>query len=162
MAAAEALRANCLIVLSEAVFVLVIGITVMEGSGLSYDNRVTAPAMAALLRLFTPYRSLLKEEDGVPHKTGTLWVTKTLVGYLDTPSHGTVRFVIALGQERPALGHRGSAPAGAVGAETEPESHAARRRRGHTVDRRDRAGRTDGPRGASLRSRLSPRPAADQ
>jgi D-alanyl-D-alanine carboxypeptidase/D-alanyl-D-alanine-endopeptidase (penicillin-binding protein 4) len=72
------------------------GITVTEGSGLSYDDRVTAPAMAALLRMFVPYRYLLKEKDGVSHKTGTLQITKTLVGYLDTPAHGTVRFVIAL------------------------------------------------------------------
>jgi len=71
-------------------------VVVIEGSGLSYDNRVTAPAMAALLKLFAPFRYLLKEKDGVPHKTGTLFVTRTLVGYLNTESHGTVRFVIAL------------------------------------------------------------------
>jgi D-alanyl-D-alanine carboxypeptidase/D-alanyl-D-alanine-endopeptidase (penicillin-binding protein 4) len=71
-------------------------ITVTEGSGISYDNRVTATAMAALLQHFVPYRGLLRDKDGVPHKTGTLAVTRTLVGYLDTEHHGTVRFVIAL------------------------------------------------------------------
>lgn len=72
------------------------GLEVTEGSGLSYDNRATAPAMAALLDLFTPYRDLLKRRDGVPHKTGTLQVTRSVVGYLDTAQHGTVRFVVSL------------------------------------------------------------------
>ena len=71
-------------------------IVITEGSGISYDNRASAAAMAALLKLFMPYRYLLREKDGVSHKTGTLQVTRTLVGYLETSSHGTVRFVIAL------------------------------------------------------------------
>jgi D-alanyl-D-alanine carboxypeptidase/D-alanyl-D-alanine-endopeptidase (penicillin-binding protein 4) len=75
-------------------------IIVTEGSGLSYENRVTAPAMTALLALFEPYRYLLKEKDGVPHTTGTLAITRTLVGYLPTDTHGTVRFVIALDGSR--------------------------------------------------------------
>lgn len=72
------------------------GIEVVEGSGLSYDNHATAPAMTALLALFAPYRDLLKERDGVRHKTGTLQVTRSVVGYLDTAQHGTVRFVVSL------------------------------------------------------------------
>ncbi|MCK6553446.1 D-alanyl-D-alanine carboxypeptidase [Candidatus Binatia bacterium] len=72
------------------------GIEVVEGSGLSYDNRATAPAMAALLDLFAPYRDLLKEVDGVRHKTGTLQAARSVVGYLDTARHGTVRFVVSL------------------------------------------------------------------
>jgi serine-type D-Ala-D-Ala carboxypeptidase/endopeptidase (penicillin-binding protein 4) len=72
------------------------GITMQEGAGLSYDNRVTAPAMAALLKLFEPYKDLLRVEHGVSHKTGTLQATKTLVGYLETAAYGRVRFVIAL------------------------------------------------------------------
>jgi len=72
------------------------GITVTEGSGLSYDNQVTARAMAALLKEFAPYRSLLHQQDGVACKTGTLQVTRTLVGYVDTPAYGTVRFVLRL------------------------------------------------------------------
>jgi len=71
-------------------------IRVTEGSGLSYDNRVTAPAMAALLKELEPYRSLLRRQDGIAHKTGTLQATRTLAGYLDTTAHGTVRFVIRL------------------------------------------------------------------
>src|SRR5215470_13388671 len=71
-------------------------ISITEGSGISYDNRVNAPSMAALLKLFAPYRHLLRDHEGILHKTGTLQVTKTLVGYIDTAAHGTVRFVIRL------------------------------------------------------------------
>jgi D-alanyl-D-alanine carboxypeptidase/D-alanyl-D-alanine-endopeptidase (penicillin-binding protein 4) len=76
---------------------------IVEGSGISYDNRATAPALAALLELFEPHKNLLKDEHGTRHKTGTLNSVASLIGYLDTPTHGTVRYVIALdgnGRER--------------------------------------------------------------
>jgi D-alanyl-D-alanine carboxypeptidase/D-alanyl-D-alanine-endopeptidase (penicillin-binding protein 4) len=72
------------------------GISVTEGSGISYDNRATAAAMLAALRIFVPYKGLLREKNGTRHKTGTLTITKSVVGYLDTQSHGTVRYVISL------------------------------------------------------------------
>ncbi len=72
------------------------GFRVTEGSGISYDNRVTAKAMAALLAAFVPHIELLKVHEGSPHKTGTLRVTKTLAGYLDSKTHGQVRYVLAL------------------------------------------------------------------
>jgi D-alanyl-D-alanine carboxypeptidase/D-alanyl-D-alanine-endopeptidase (penicillin-binding protein 4) len=72
------------------------GFTVIEGSGLSYDNRATAPAFIALLDLFAPHKGLLRQKYDTPNKTGTLRVRKSVVGYLDTTKHGTVRFVISL------------------------------------------------------------------
>jgi len=72
------------------------GFTVIEGSGLSYDNRATAPAFIALLNLFAPHKVLLRQKYDTPNKTGTLRVRKSVVGYLDTKKHGTVRFVISL------------------------------------------------------------------
>ena len=72
------------------------GLTVIEGSGLSYDNRATAPAFIALLELFAPHKALLREKYDTPNKTGTLRVRKSVIGYLDTKKHGTVRFVISL------------------------------------------------------------------
>jgi D-alanyl-D-alanine carboxypeptidase/D-alanyl-D-alanine-endopeptidase (penicillin-binding protein 4) len=72
------------------------GFTVIEGSGLSYDNRATAPAFIALLDLFAPHKALLRQKYDTPNKTGTLRVRKSVVGYLDTAKHGTVRFVISL------------------------------------------------------------------
>jgi len=72
------------------------GLRIVEGSGIAYQNSVTPAAMIALLRLFEPYRLLLKEERGSRHKTGTLKAVATLAGYLETEKHGRVRYVIAL------------------------------------------------------------------
>lgn len=73
------------------------GLVVTEGSGISYDNRATGPAMAAALKLIEPHKDLLRVRHGTAHKTGTLKVTKTVAGFLDTARHGTVRYVVALG-----------------------------------------------------------------
>lgn len=72
------------------------GFTIIEGSGLSYDNRATGPGFIALLELFKPHKALLRKKYDTPNKTGTLRVRKSVVGYLDTAKHGTVRFVISL------------------------------------------------------------------
>lgn len=72
------------------------GFVVTEGSGISYENQVTGPSMAAALEMFAPYKDLLRVKDGTPSKTGTLTVAKSVVGYAETKTHGTVRFVILL------------------------------------------------------------------
>ncbi|HCP48483.1 MAG TPA: D-alanyl-D-alanine carboxypeptidase [Deltaproteobacteria bacterium] len=72
------------------------GMVMVEGSGISYENRATSQALLEALRLFQPQRNLMRERRGVRHKTGTLKITKSVAGYLDTQSHGTVRFVVAL------------------------------------------------------------------
>ncbi len=77
------------------------GMVVTEGAGLSYENRVTPPEMTALLSLFAPYKDLLRQKYDTPSKTGSLAVVHTLIGYLDTARHGTVRFVVRLDGNRP-------------------------------------------------------------
>ena len=72
------------------------GMVVTEGSGISYDNQATGPALAAALSMFAPHQGLLRTKGGTPNKTGTLKVTKSVIGYADTKSHGTVRYVISL------------------------------------------------------------------
>jgi len=72
------------------------GLVMTEGSGISYDNRATASAIVAALALFEPHRHRLRSKGGTDNKTGTLTVTRSVAGYLDTSSHGTVRFVISL------------------------------------------------------------------
>jgi len=72
------------------------GISIVEGSGLAYENRVTGPAMASLLTRFSPYRELLKQSHGSHHKTGTLRSVTSLAGYFDSTRHGTVRYALAL------------------------------------------------------------------
>ncbi len=72
------------------------GITMLEGSGIAYDNRVTGPAMAAALSRLEPRIDLLRQKNGTPNKTGTLTIAKTVVGFLETTRHGRVRFVVLL------------------------------------------------------------------
>ena len=73
------------------------GLVVTEGSGISYENQATAQSLAATLTMFEEHKGLLRQKGGTPNKTGTLKVTKTVIGYIDTKSNGTVRYVISLG-----------------------------------------------------------------
>ncbi len=72
------------------------GISMTEGSGISYENRATGPSLAAALAMFAAHKGLMRAKHDVPSKTGTLKVTKSVAGYLETKEHGTVRFVISL------------------------------------------------------------------
>ncbi len=71
-------------------------IRLVEGSGISRDNRFTARGLAQLLHLFRPHAALLRAADGARFKTGTFSGVRTLAGYADTAKHGRVRFVISL------------------------------------------------------------------
>ncbi len=71
-------------------------ITYVEGSGISRNNQATAAAMIQLLEYFHPHKELLRDRRGALAKTGSLSICKTIVGYLDTPDHGEVRFLFAL------------------------------------------------------------------
>jgi len=73
------------------------GIRMTEGSGISYDNQATARSLAVALTLFAPHADLLRRKHDTPNKTGTLKVTKSVVGYLDTAGGKSIRFVISLG-----------------------------------------------------------------
>jgi serine-type D-Ala-D-Ala carboxypeptidase/endopeptidase (penicillin-binding protein 4) len=67
-----------------------------EGSGISRNNHFTARGLAKVLELFAPHADLLRGHGGGMNKTGTMEGVRTLAGYVDTSSHGRVRFVIAL------------------------------------------------------------------
>ncbi len=71
-------------------------IHLVEGSGISRDNRFTARGLAQLLHLFEPHAALLKRSGDARYKTGTFSGVRTLAGYADTSKHGRVRFVISL------------------------------------------------------------------
>ena len=72
------------------------GIEMVEGSGISYANKANTEAFAAALALFTPHKALLRVRHESSHKTGTLKITKSVVGYVSTKEHGIVRYVISL------------------------------------------------------------------
>jgi len=78
----------------------------VEGSGISRDNRFTARGLAQVLYLFKPHATLLRGGDGALFKTGTFSGVRTLAGYADTSSHGRVRFVIALKSNDSAMRFR--------------------------------------------------------
>src|SRR5436190_10231756 len=67
-----------------------------EGTGISRNNHFTARGLAKVLELFAPHADLLRGRDGGMNKTGSLEGVRTLAGYVDTASHGRVRFVISL------------------------------------------------------------------
>ncbi len=73
---------------------------VVEGSGISRQNRFTPRALARVVEAFCPYRKLLSKHNGVMLKTGTLTGVYALAGYL--PSRYPLSFVILLNQKRNA------------------------------------------------------------
>lgn len=77
---------------------LVKPIRLVEGSGISRENKFTAGGLAKLLHHFAPHANLLrKTKAGSRYKTGSLSDVRTLAGYAQTSKHGMVRFVISLG-----------------------------------------------------------------
>ncbi len=58
-------------------------IEIVEGSGVSRQNKVSALDMLGLLRAFEPYRRLLPREGPLLYKTGTLKDLKTAAGYIE-------------------------------------------------------------------------------
>ncbi len=73
------------------------GIKLLEGSGISKKNRLTAKGLTKLLDHFESHAELMKRtKRGSRYKTGTLDGVSTLAGFAKTSKHGRVRFVIAL------------------------------------------------------------------
>lgn len=72
-------------------------IKLVEGSGISRENRFTARGLARLLDDFRPHADLLREtRAGSRYKTGTFSGVSTLAGFAETTSHGSAPFVISL------------------------------------------------------------------
>jgi D-alanyl-D-alanine carboxypeptidase/D-alanyl-D-alanine-endopeptidase (penicillin-binding protein 4) len=55
---------------------------IVEGSGISRDNRVTALQMNKILQEFLPYHYLLRRQGREYYKTGTLYGVSTRAGYI--------------------------------------------------------------------------------
>jgi len=73
------------------------GIVMVEGSGISRRNRVTARALLRVLELFQPNSLLLPEKEGMLLKSGTLTGVYSYAGYNPGP-HGLERLVVILNQ----------------------------------------------------------------
>jgi D-alanyl-D-alanine carboxypeptidase/D-alanyl-D-alanine-endopeptidase (penicillin-binding protein 4) len=69
-------------------------ISIVEGSGLSRENRLSAYDMLAILEKFKPYKDLLKRRDHVRYKTGSLNGIRTRAGYIESDLFGPCAFAI--------------------------------------------------------------------
>jgi D-alanyl-D-alanine carboxypeptidase/D-alanyl-D-alanine-endopeptidase (penicillin-binding protein 4) len=103
-------------------------ITMVEGSGLSRQNSVTARQMARVLGTLEPVRGLVHATDdgSVIYKTGTMSDVQTLAGYLVRPGREDepLTFVILLnGRYKPGTREKilGALKARFVGGESQPE-----------------------------------------
>lgn len=74
---------------------------IVEGSGISRKNKISASQMMRVLEKFQPYHDLMPKKNGVWQKTGTLKGVRTLVGYFsDNKNSQLARFVIFINSPR--------------------------------------------------------------
>ena len=69
---------------------------IVEGSGISRNNRITARTMLRILTAFQPYHTLMQRKDRMYYKTGTLSGVATRAGYLEGPEGTLYPFVVML------------------------------------------------------------------
>lgn len=68
--------------------------TLVEGSGLSRENRISAEDMSELLSKFINYRFLMRSKNNLYFKTGTLTGISTRVGFLSRQNNEIFSYVI--------------------------------------------------------------------
>ena len=68
--------------------------SIVEGSGISRDNKVSAAQMDRILQEFLPYHYLMRREGREYYKTGTLYGISTRAGYIKSAHGGLLRYVI--------------------------------------------------------------------
>ena len=69
-------------------------VKLVEGSGISRENRISALDMLVVLNRFKPYRHLLRKNGAEWYKTGSLKGVRTRVGFLEGNSTGPYMFVV--------------------------------------------------------------------
>ncbi len=69
-------------------------ITIVEGSGISRDNRISAVQMNKVLQEFLPYHHLMRRQGREFYKTGTLYGVSTRAGYIKRRNGEFYRYVI--------------------------------------------------------------------
>jgi D-alanyl-D-alanine carboxypeptidase/D-alanyl-D-alanine-endopeptidase (penicillin-binding protein 4) len=68
----------------------------IEGSGISRENRISAESMLTVLEHFEPHHRLMRRQGPVFYKTGTLAGIQTRVGYIENGAGERSRFVVLL------------------------------------------------------------------
>ncbi|MEJ2731079.1 MAG: D-alanyl-D-alanine carboxypeptidase [Deltaproteobacteria bacterium] len=69
-------------------------IAIVEGSGISRDNRISAVEMDQVLQEFLPYHYLMRRQGREYYKTGTLYGVSTRAGYIKRSDGKFYRYVI--------------------------------------------------------------------
>lgn len=76
---------------------------IIEGSGISRQNRISANSLHKILEKFEPYHKLMHKSGREFYKTGTLDGISTRVGYIRNEKNGLYRFVVLINtQEKSA------------------------------------------------------------
>jgi len=68
--------------------------TIVEGSGISRQNRVSAQQLMRVLEVFQPNFALLRQQGRDFHKTGTLHGINTRAGFITSQNGGKYRYVV--------------------------------------------------------------------
>ena len=71
-------------------------LTIMEGSGISRSNRISAKSLYKILNEFKPYHFLMRRWDRSFYKTGTLKGINTMAGYVKNTKGELYCFVVLL------------------------------------------------------------------
>jgi len=71
-------------------------ISVVEGSGISRQNRVSAHHMLRVLDKFKPHHRLMRKKGREFYKTGTLYGVSTRAGYIADENGGLYRYVVMI------------------------------------------------------------------
>ena len=69
---------------------------VVEGSGISRRNRISAKSLYKILKVFEPYHSLMRRRGKAFYKTGTLKGINTRAGYVENAKGELYCFVVLL------------------------------------------------------------------
>lgn len=72
------------------------GFKIVEGSGISRQNRLSAEQVMVILEGYAVRKELLRKQKRQYFKTGTLKGVQTRAGFLDLGAQGTYRFVIMI------------------------------------------------------------------
>lgn len=72
------------------------GLTVVEGSGISRENKLSAMDMVKVLQNFIPYRHLMQRKGNILCKTGTLTGISTRAGYYEGKDGQLYLFIVML------------------------------------------------------------------
>jgi D-alanyl-D-alanine carboxypeptidase/D-alanyl-D-alanine-endopeptidase (penicillin-binding protein 4) len=69
---------------------------IVEGSGISRENKISAHNLHIVLEAFAPHYNLMRREGRAFYKTGTLSGISTRAGYIENSKGGLYRFVVLI------------------------------------------------------------------